>query len=266
MSPISLAMNLLLAGLLVLTLMYGWRLSRQLKALKDSHAGFADAVGDLDRAAQRAETGLVELRATTDEAVDLLIGRIDKARELADRLEKLTQRAEGAAERVSAAAPRATAAAPVRSIFERPRNGGTTAPAAAPTLKRVTEDEAVAAAEALILRLSESEMLTEDPRPSARPAARAGARDTAPARERSRGESRFDSLFEPRASRREPLEAAPEPRRAFRDEAEDPRAELRPAARAAPRPNPRSRAQIDDDLFDPPARGGRLRAFDGGLS
>ena len=260
MSPISLAMNLLLAGLLVLTLMYGWRLSRQLKALKDSHAGFADAVGDLDRAAQRAETGLVELRATTDEAVDLLIGRIDKARELADRLEKLTQRAESAAERVSAAAPRATAAAaPVRSIFERPR----TARTAAPTMERVTEDEAVAAAEALILRLSESEMLTEDPRPSARPA----ARETAPARERPRSESRFDSLFEPRVPRREPAEATPEPRRApLREAAEDPRADLRLAARAAPRPNPRSRAQIDDDLFDPPARSGRLRAFDGGLS
>ncbi|HEY2661573.1 MAG TPA: DUF6468 domain-containing protein [Caulobacteraceae bacterium] len=266
MSPISLALNLLLAGLLTLTLVFGWRLSRQLKALKDSHVGFADAVGDLDRAAQRAEAGLVELRVSTDQAVDLLIGRIDKARELADRLEGLTARAEIAAEK----APPPRAAPPVRSIFDRPR----AAAPPPPVMRQTTEDEAEAAAEALILRLSEREVLTSDtpePRIAARARTRAGEREWALDRELDRAESRtgrrFDSLFEPRAQGRSPVarEARAEPREDLHFE-EPRREELRAPPRPEPRATPRSRAQIDDDLFDPPARGGRLRAFDGGLS
>jgi hypothetical protein len=243
MSPISIALNLLLAALLVLTLLYGFRLSRQLKALKDSHAGFADAVGDLDRAASRAESGLNQLRVSTDEAVDLLMGRIDKARELAKQLEVLTARAEAAAEKVPVARP----SAQVRSIFDRPRAEARPTPNLRPT----SDEEAEAAAEALILRLSESEVLT-----TAAP----------PPRERAQA-SRFDSLFGARGGARAQPRAS-----AARDldlELEiplGPRDEIRPAARAEVRPSPRSRAQIDDDLFEPPARGGRLRAFDGGLA
>ncbi len=261
MSPISLALNLLLAGLLTLTLMFGWRLSRQLKALKDSHAGFAHAVGDLDRAAQRAEVGLTELRTSTDQAVDLLVGRIDKARELAKQLEILTIRAEVAAEtaRTVRPAPAPAASAPsasasrsqVRSIFDRPRS--------APALRQTSDEEAEAAAEALILRLSESEVLTSDAPPAPlESAAVARARlgrdlefQRAETRPEPRPERRFDSLFAPRGAAR--LAAIPE---------------VQPEIQRAEsvRPNPRSRAQIDEDLFDPRARGGRLRAFDGGRS
>ena len=41
MSSISIALNLLLATLLLATLLFGYVLNRRLKALKDSHAGFA---------------------------------------------------------------------------------------------------------------------------------------------------------------------------------------------------------------------------------
>jgi hypothetical protein len=88
MSPISLSMDLLLAVLLIAALGFCWRLERRLKGLRDSHADFAVAVADLDRAAQRAETGLAQLREATDEAADLLAGRIEKARELAAKLER----------------------------------------------------------------------------------------------------------------------------------------------------------------------------------
>jgi hypothetical protein len=84
---ISLSMDLLLVVLLIAALGFCWRLERRLKGLRDSHADFAGAVADLDRAAQRAEAGLAQLRQATDEAVDLLAGRIEKARELAARLE-----------------------------------------------------------------------------------------------------------------------------------------------------------------------------------
>jgi hypothetical protein len=86
-------MNLLLAGLLVAALGMGWRLNRRLKALRDSHDGFAVAVAELNRAASRAEQGLSDLRAATDEAVDILGDRIEKGRALASRLERLIDHA-----------------------------------------------------------------------------------------------------------------------------------------------------------------------------
>lgn len=91
MSFVGLAMNALLAALLAAALAMGWRLNRRLQALRDSHEGFAVAVRELNTAAARAEKGLADLRAATDEAVDMLADRIEKGRALAAKLEKLTQ-------------------------------------------------------------------------------------------------------------------------------------------------------------------------------
>lgn len=89
MSFIALALNLVLIGLIGAALVMGMRLNTRLKALRDSHAGFAQAVAELDAAARRAEQGLADLRAATDEASDLLGDRIDKARALVQRLDKV---------------------------------------------------------------------------------------------------------------------------------------------------------------------------------
>jgi len=93
MSLIAIGMNLLLAGLLVAAMVVGIRLNRRLKALKDSHAGFEIAVRELNLAAVRAEQGLADLRAATDEATDMLSDRIEKGRALAAKLEKLVSSA-----------------------------------------------------------------------------------------------------------------------------------------------------------------------------
>jgi len=152
MSPISLCLNLLLASLLLATLMLGWRLNRQLKALKDSHASFAVAVGDLNLAATRAERGLSELRATTDETMDLLMGRIEKGRELAAKLERLNQAAIDTLARAPAPVPQPTPQqvspqiAALERIWAKPANEQ---PGRAPA-------DPEAAAESLVLKLSEA--------------------------------------------------------------------------------------------------------------
>jgi ABC-type transporter Mla subunit MlaD len=94
MSLIGLIMNVMLAGLLLAALMMGWRLNRRLQVLRDSHDGFEAAVRDLNVAAARAEQGLADLRAATDEATDLLSDRIEKGRKLAQVLERQTDRLE----------------------------------------------------------------------------------------------------------------------------------------------------------------------------
>jgi hypothetical protein len=93
MSLVGLIMNLLLAGLMLAALTMGWRLNRRLQVLRDSHDGFEAAVRELNVAAARAEQGLADLRAATDEATDLLSDRIEKGRALALKLERLVDTA-----------------------------------------------------------------------------------------------------------------------------------------------------------------------------
>lgn len=100
MSDIALIMNGLLGVLLIGALLVGWRLERRLKALRASHESFTEALGDLDRAATRAEQGLADLRAATDAAGESLAGRIERAGALAGRLEKLTADAASAERRL----------------------------------------------------------------------------------------------------------------------------------------------------------------------
>ena len=92
MSAVGLIMNVLLTGLLLAALYLGMRLNRRLKVLRDSHDGFEAAVRELNLAAARAEQGLADLRAATDEATDLLADRIEKGRALLARLERQSER------------------------------------------------------------------------------------------------------------------------------------------------------------------------------
>jgi hypothetical protein len=94
MSIVALGMNVFLAVLLMAALVMGWRLERRLRGVRESHTVFAKAVAELDGATARAHAGLAELRAATDEAIDLLGGRLARAREAADRLDRSIASAE----------------------------------------------------------------------------------------------------------------------------------------------------------------------------
>ncbi|CAN7254784.1 DUF6468 domain-containing protein [Phenylobacterium sp. LjRoot164] len=109
MSAIAIGLNLMLAGLLAAALMMGYRLNARLKALRESHEGFARAVAELDAAAARAEQGLADLRAATDEAHDALADRIEKARALTAKLDRQLQGAPAS----SASSARRDSAEPV---------------------------------------------------------------------------------------------------------------------------------------------------------
>ena len=185
MSTIAFAMNGFLAVLLIAALVFGWRLERRLKALRDSHAGFAQAVTDLDKAAARAEQGLADLRAATDEAAETLAVRIERAQALAAQLD----------ERVNRPQP---AARPERPV-ERPqeRSGD---------------------------RFEREPLLRAAPEP---------APQSAPQAERRLKAEDFERLLE-------------------REDRIPPAARPTLGAPSASRETPRSRARIDDDLFDGP--------------
>ncbi|CAN5331890.1 DUF6468 domain-containing protein [soil metagenome] len=180
MSMTAIALNGLLAVLLLAALVFGVRLERRLKNLRDSHEGFTKAVADLDRAAMRAEQGLADLRAATDEAADTLADRITQAKALAAQLDERLNR------------PMVTP--PPATTSEGP------APRAAPALRP--------------MRAPEPEISPESAR-------RLKAQD-------------FEKLLDREA--RIPRDAPPPP--------------ARPAS--GPKETPRSRARVDDDLFDGP--------------
>jgi hypothetical protein len=193
MSVTAIALNGLLAILLLIALAFGVRLERRLKALRDSHEGFAKAVADLDRAAMRAEQGLADLRAATDEAADSLADRIAKAQALAAQLDERLNR------------PMVTPPPPASRLAE-PR---ATEPRAAPRP----------------IRAPEPELPPETQR-------------------RLRAED-FEKLLDRES--RIPRDAPPPSS----------------ARSSAPKETPRSRARIDDDLFegpeDPPGPGSTFR-------
>ena len=162
MSPISIGLNLLLAVLLGLTLWLGWRLNRRLTTLRDGQVQFAAAVADLDRAAARAERGLAEIRAAADETLELLSSRIEKGRELAGRLERLNDVALATLDRASAMQPAPASARPSLPLAIAALQkvwGESPGKAAEPS----SIEEAEAAAESLVLKLSKAEVLEEGP-------------------------------------------------------------------------------------------------------
>jgi hypothetical protein len=182
MSVVAIGLNLLLAGLLLAALTMGYRLNLRLKALRDSHEGFAKAVADLDVAAARAEQGLADLRAATDEATDALADRIEKARALTAKLDRHIQ-----------AAPTLAVATPARS---RPaREALELAPSA--RVRPIREDlDLEADVERVTHRLGSLLSGSREPRPARPEPERILRRDPPAQRQRPRFE---DELFDDEA-------------------------------------------------------------------
>jgi hypothetical protein len=213
MSDIGLILNGLLGVLLVGALFIGWRLEGRLKALRASHQSFTDAVHDLDRAAARAEQGLSDLRAATDEAAESLAGRIERAGLLAQRLERLTGDAIAAEKRLAETprpAPARASAPPTReAAAQRFAERYAAAPAAA----------TLATASPIAQAAARNDLILDD-------------EDAAPSAPRAAMPRRLAPVAAVANDRLERLRALAQPR---------------PAAPARPRARP-----VEDDLFDAP--------------
>ena len=147
MSLVALTLNVSLGVLLVCAMMLGLRLDRRLRALRDSHSGFAKAVQELDHAAARTQDGLNELKLAAEAARTALADRIDNAQRLTERLAKLIEQAETATQAAQSAVtalprPRLLREAiePVLAPEVRP------APAATPRSRAVVDDDLFEAA------------------------------------------------------------------------------------------------------------------------
>ncbi|MBI1252297.1 MAG: hypothetical protein GC189_12595 [Alphaproteobacteria bacterium] len=86
MSPMSMALEGVLALLLAACLFYCWRLDQKLSALRNGQDGIRAAAAELNLAVTQANDAVKALRLTSAEAGRALQDRIDDARILSERL------------------------------------------------------------------------------------------------------------------------------------------------------------------------------------
>ena len=86
--------------LLLALLPFGWRLERQIAALRREGDGLRDGASGIAAATEAAEAALSRLRATAEQSGRLVAERVATAEKLRDDLAFLTERAELLADRL----------------------------------------------------------------------------------------------------------------------------------------------------------------------
>ncbi|MBO6784840.1 MAG: hypothetical protein JJ899_16435, partial [Alphaproteobacteria bacterium] len=97
---VAVALDLVVAALLVATIVYAFVLNRRLSALRADRAAFERLLKDFTAATQRAESGVALLQRTASTSAAELDGKRDGAVALRNDLEFLVSRAEEQADRL----------------------------------------------------------------------------------------------------------------------------------------------------------------------
>ncbi len=107
-------LELVLVGLLIVTMVHAIRLERAIRALRDDRAAFGDALAGFDTSTRAAEAGITKLQAVASDAVQLINRRVEQAAGLKDDLVFLAERGESLADRLETLvrAGRSVAASP----------------------------------------------------------------------------------------------------------------------------------------------------------
>lgn len=89
---LSLLMNGLMAGLLLATMIYCWRLNARIKVLQDSKSELARIIREFDESTQRATQSISDIHAATARLSENIQHKIDKANFLANDLEYMIEK------------------------------------------------------------------------------------------------------------------------------------------------------------------------------
>jgi len=90
------------AVLLAVTIAYCFQLNRRLAALRAEQEAMADLVVGLNQATERAQDGIFQLHAVSQESEETLKLEVSRARALADELSLITEAGSNLAERIEA--------------------------------------------------------------------------------------------------------------------------------------------------------------------
>jgi hypothetical protein len=100
MGNIDWVLELVLVGLLAITLVHAIRLERALRNLRGDRDALGEAISGFDSSARQAELGVSRMQAIANDAAELIGKRVDKASALKDDLAFLTERGEALADRL----------------------------------------------------------------------------------------------------------------------------------------------------------------------
>jgi len=122
---LSLFLDIVLAGLLAGVIWYGFRLNRQLSALRQSREELKALLEDFAKSTDRAEAALDSLKRGARENIAAVKQTVDKADSIKDDLVFLTKRGEQTADRLEAGITdgRSKAEAPARGRSARTSGG-----------------------------------------------------------------------------------------------------------------------------------------------
>lgn len=109
METFKLVLDLLIIGLLAAAIYYGFRLERQLAALRASRADMQRYTQDFSRDVGRAETGIKNLKLVAREAGDDMEKLLEQGRAMRDELRFVIDRADHMAAKASSTPVRAAA-------------------------------------------------------------------------------------------------------------------------------------------------------------
>ena len=103
MGTLDWVLEIVLIGLLLVTLLHALRLERALTVLRRDRTALGDAVAGFDQSARAAEQGIGKLNSMTGEAAQQVARKIEQASALKDDLAFLAERGEHLADRLEAA-------------------------------------------------------------------------------------------------------------------------------------------------------------------
>ena len=112
MGSIDWVLELVLVGLLALTLVHAIRLERALHTLRSDRAALGEAISGFDSSTRQAELGIGRMQAIATESAQLIGKRVEQASTLKDDLAYLSERGEALADRLDALIRAAKIASP----------------------------------------------------------------------------------------------------------------------------------------------------------
>ncbi len=100
MQSLDWGLELVLVGLLAVTLVHAIRLERALRLLRSDRAALSDAIVGFDDSARQAEAGIGRLHSVSAETAQILGQRVEQGGSLRDDLAFLIERGESVADRL----------------------------------------------------------------------------------------------------------------------------------------------------------------------
>ena len=100
MGSLDWGLEVVLVGLLAVTLVHAVRLERALRLMRNDRAALGDAIASFDSSARAAEAGIGRLHSASSDTAAMLAQRLEQGGSLRDDLAFLIQRGEGLADRL----------------------------------------------------------------------------------------------------------------------------------------------------------------------